>query len=77
MNLEFSKDVDIVKIVKIRDSLEWFYSNYEYFKKYYPGKHVAIKDQIVMDCDKNLDLLVERLRIKDYDDSIAIEFVYP
>ncbi len=77
MNLEFAKNVDIPKIEKIRDSLEWFYSNYEYFKKYYPGKHVAIKDQIVIDCDKNLDILLDRLQIKDYDDSIAIEFVYP
>ena len=77
MNLEFAKNVDILKIEKIRDSLEWFYSNYGYFKKYYPGKHVAIKDQIVIDCDKNLDILLDRLQIKDYDDSIAIEFVYP
>ncbi len=77
MNLEFAKNVEILKIEKIRDSLEWFYSNYEYFKKYYPGKHVAIKDQIVIDCDKNLDILLDRLQIKDYGDSIAIEFVYP
>ena len=77
MNLEFIKDVDMVKIEKIRDSLEWFYSNHEYFQKYYPRKHVAIKDKIVMDCDMDLDSLLERLRIKDYNDSIAIEFVYP
>lgn len=77
MNLEFVKDVDIIRIEKIKDNLQWFYANYEYFRKYYPAKYVAIKDQIVIDCDKYLDPLLERLQIKDYDDSVAIEFVYP
>jgi hypothetical protein len=76
MNQEFVNYVDTVKIEKIKDGLEWFYSNYESFKKYYPGKHVAIKNKIVIDCDTNLDRLLERLQIKDYNDSIAIEFVY-
>ncbi|MGD9532712.1 MAG: DUF5678 domain-containing protein [Candidatus Nitrosocosmicus sp.] len=53
-----------------------FYLNYEYFKRYYVGKHVAIKDQKVIDCDRSLDTLLERLQIRDYRDSIAIEFVY-
>jgi hypothetical protein len=60
----------------IKDRLEWFYSDYEYFKKYYIGKHVAITDQKVIDCDKNLDALLERLQIRDYRDYIAVEFVY-
>lgn len=77
MNLEFVKDLDLDKIEKIKDRFEWFYANYEYFKKYYPGKHIAIKGQKVIDCDKNLDTLLERLQIRDYSDSIAIEFVYP
>jgi hypothetical protein len=76
MNQEFVNYVDTVKIEKIKDGLEWFYSNYESFKKYYPGKHVAIKNKIVIDCDTNLDRLLERLQIKDYNASIAIEFVY-
>ena len=77
MNLEFVKDLDLDDVNKIKDRLEWFYSNYEYFKKYYVGKHVAIRDQKVIDCDKNLDVLLERLQIRDYRDSIAVEFVYP
>jgi hypothetical protein len=77
MNLEYVKEIDIERIEKIRDGLEWFFSNYEYFRKYYPGKHVAIKDQKVIDCDKNIDTLVDRLQIRNYKNSIAIEFVYP
>ena len=76
MNLEFVKDMDLDKIEKIRQ-IDWFYSNYEYLRKYYPHKHVAVQDQRVIDCDKNLDKLLERLQIKDYRNSIAIEFVYP
>ena len=80
MNLKFVKDLDlddVKKIKKIKDRLERFYSNYEYFKKYYVGKHVAIRDQKVIDCDRSLDTLLERLQIRDYGDSIAVEFVYP
>lgn len=77
MNLEFVKDMDLDKIEKIKDRLDWFYSNYDCMRKYYPHKHVAIRDQRVIDCDKNLDKLLERLQIRDYRDCIAIEFVYP
>lgn len=77
MNLKFVKDLEIKDIEKIRDGFEWFYSHQEYLKRYYSGKHVAIKDQKVIDCDKNLDRLIKRLRIRDCADSIAVEFVFP
>jgi len=77
MNLEFVKDLDLENVKKIKERLEWFYLNYEYFKRYYVGKHVAIKDQKVIDCDRSLDTLLERLQIRDYRDPIAVEFVYP
>ena len=77
MNLEFIKNVDTFRIEKIKENFEWFYLNYEFFRKYYPGKHVAIKDEKVLGYDKNLETLLERLQVKDYYDSIAIEFVYP
>jgi hypothetical protein len=77
MNLEFVRALDIEKVEKIRNRLEWFHSNYGYFEKYYPGNHFAIKDQKVLDCDRSLDTLLERLQIRDYRDSITIEFVYP
>jgi len=56
MNLEFVKDLDSENVNKIKDRLEWFYSNYEYFKKF-NGKACCNKDQKVIDCDKNLDVL--------------------
>jgi hypothetical protein len=77
MTLEFVKDLDLKNVEMIKDRLEWFYSNYEYFKWHYLGQHVAIKDKEVIDCDKSLDVLLERLQIRDYRDSIAVEFVYP
>ena len=41
------------------------------------GQYVAIKDQKIVDCDKSLDTLLERLQIRDYKDYIAIDLVYP
>ena len=69
-------DNDFEKLEKIRDHLKWFYSNYQQLKKDYCYKHIAIKDSGVIDCDQNLDTLVSRLQIKDYKNSIAIEFAY-
>lgn len=77
MPLEFVVDYDLNKLEKIKDNFKWFYSNYSHFKKHYSYKHVAIRDNRVIDCDKSLDVLINRLQIRDYNDSIAIEFVYP
>ena len=54
MNLEFINDIDLDRIEKIKDRFDWFYANYEYLRKYYPRKHVAVQDQRVIDCDKTL-----------------------
>lgn len=67
---------DFEQLEKIRDALKWFYLNYQHLKKEHSNKHVAIKDNRVIDCDQSLDALVSRLKIKDYTQSIAIEFVY-
>jgi hypothetical protein len=77
MNLDFVNDIDIENVKRIKGGFEWFYLNLEYFKRYYMGKYVVIKDQKVIDCDKSLDILLERLQIRDFTDSIVIEFVYP
>ena len=78
MNIEFIKeDWDVAKIERIKNMYEWFYSNYEYFRKNYPCKHVAIDNKKVLDCDESLDTLVKRLQITDYRNSIVIEYVYP
>ena len=77
MNLDFVYDLNVEKIEKIKDGLEWFYLNHERLKRCYLGQYVAIKDQKIVDCDKSLDTLLERLQIRDYKDYIAIELVYP
>lgn len=76
MNLDFVYVLNVEKIEKIKDGLEWFYLNHEYLKRYYLGQYVAIKDQKIVDYDKSLNLLIERLQIIDYSDYIAIELVY-
>lgn len=64
------------KLERLNDNLDWFYSNCEHFKKYHKNQYVAIKDKRLLDKDTDLEILVKRLKIKDYADSILIEFVY-
>jgi hypothetical protein len=75
-NLDFVYDLNIEKIEKIKDGLEWFHLNHEHLKRYYLGQYVVIKDQKIVDYDKSLEQLLERLQIRDYRDYIAIELVY-
>lgn len=70
------KTNELEKLERLNDNLDWFYSHCEYFKKYHKNQYVAIKDKRLLDKDTDLEILVKRLKIKDFDDSIAIEFVY-
>ncbi len=76
MPLEIVEKRDIEKLEKLKDNLDWFYSNYKYFKNYYKNQYIAIKDKRFLDKDIELEKLITRLKIKDYNDSIVIEFVY-
>jgi hypothetical protein len=76
MSLQTLNERDLEKLERLKDNLDWFYSNHEYFKKYHKRQYVAIKDRIFLDEDIELDRLVKRLKIKDFDDSIVIEFVH-
>jgi hypothetical protein len=69
-------DRDLEKLQKLKENLDWFDSNYKIFKKDYKNQFVAVKDKRLLDNDINLDRLVKRLKLKDYNDSIAIDFVY-
>ena len=75
MSLEVP-DRDLEKLQKLKENLDWFDSNYKIFKKDYKNQFVAVKDKRLLDNDINLDRLVKRLKLKDYNDSIAIDFVY-
>jgi hypothetical protein len=76
MPLQMVNDTDMEKLEKLKDNLDWFNENHKHFKKYYKNQFVAIKDKSFLDKDTELERLVNRLEIKDFDDSIAIEFVY-
>lgn len=76
MSLEETVDNELFKLQKLKDNLDWFYSNDKYFKKYTNNQFVAIKDRAFLDKDFELERLIKRLNIKNYDDSIVIEFVY-
>ena len=76
MTLQTVKETDVEKLKMLMYNLEWLYKNYEYFEKYHKNQFVAIKDKSFLDKDTELEKLVKRLRIKNFDDSIAIEFIY-
>ena len=65
---------DIVKFEKIRENFEWFYENYEDLKQNFSNRYVAVKDKRQIDSDK-LEVLLKRLNLSNYDESIAIEYV--
>ncbi len=76
MILEKIVDRELDILQKLKDNLDWFNSNYKFFKKYHKHQFIAVKDERFLDKDFRLERLVKRLKIKNYDDSIIIEFVY-
>ena len=76
MPLQIDKETHMKKLERLKDNLDWFNENNKHFKKYYRNQFVAIKDKSFLDKDTKLEELVKRLKIKDFNDSIAIEFVY-
>ena len=66
-------DTDIAKFEKIKDNFSWFYSNYDRIEKDIRNQYIAVKDRKHNDVD--LETLIKRLDLKNYDDSIAIEFI--
>ena len=72
---EFAKS-DLDKLERLAKNFEWFYSHHKILKEEYESQYVAIKDRKLLNNDYDLERLVKRLDIKNYDKSIAIEFVY-
>ncbi len=69
-------NMDIDNLQKLKDNFDWFYSNYDNLKKDYENEYVAVKDKEFLDNDGDFNALIERLDLKDHDNSIAIEYVY-
>ena len=58
------------------DNLKWFNYNYNDLNKEFDKQYVAIQEKQTLDSDPNLERLIKRLNIKNYDKSIAIEYIY-
>ena len=70
-----TSDTDITKIEKLKDNFNWFYSNYDRIERDIHNQYIAVKDRKHIDNDVDLEALIKRLNLKNYDDSIAIEFI--
>src|SRR4051812_44538665 len=66
--LQTVEKTDMEKLEMLKWNLDWLYKNYEYFEKYYRNQFVAIKDKSFLDKDTDLEKLVKRLKINDFDD---------
>ena len=70
-------DCNIEELTRLKNNYKWIYSNYENFKKSYNNQFVAVKDTKYFDNDSNLERLVEKLKLSNVNDLIAIEFIHP
>lgn len=66
---------DLHKLEKLADNFEWFSLQYDNLKKDFERRYVAIQEKEVVDSDTNIERLIKRLKIRNYDNSIAIEYV--
>jgi len=72
---DFAKS-DLDKLERLAENFEWIHKQHDNLKEKYDKKFVAIKDRKILDKDTNLDRLIKRLDIRNYDYSIAIEYIY-
>ena len=72
---DFAKS-DLDKLEKLADNFKWLDSHHDTLKKQFDKRYVAIQGKQVLDSDINLERLIKRLKIRNYDKSIAIEYIY-
>jgi len=70
-----TSNTDFTKFKKLKDNFSWFYSNYDMLEKDIRNQYVAVKDRKHIENDVSLEAIIKRLNLKNYDDSIAIEFI--
>lgn len=70
-----TRNTDFAKFGKLKDNFSWCYSNYDMIEKDIRNQYVAVKDRKHSDYDVSLEAIIKRLNLKNYDDSIAIEFI--
>ncbi|MCH8070072.1 MAG: hypothetical protein IID16_12525 [Candidatus Marinimicrobia bacterium] len=59
--------------------MDWIQKHYDSLKEKYPNKHVAVLDEGVVDHDRDLRKLMDRIKLKypEVQDRVAIDFVSP
>jgi hypothetical protein len=72
---DFAKS-DLDKLEKLADNFKWIHKLDYDLKQKYDKRYVAIKNRKILDKDTSLDRLIKRLDIRNYDESIAIEYIY-
>jgi hypothetical protein len=72
---DFAKS-DLDKLERLAENFEWIHKQHDNLKEKYDNKYIAIKDKKILDKDTNHDRLIKRLGIRNYDESIAIEYIY-
>ncbi len=72
---DFAKS-DLDKLERLADNFEGVHKQYDNLKEKYDDQYVAIKDRKIVDKDIDHDRLVKRMNITNYDESIAIEYIY-
>lgn len=60
MGLDENEITAITK--KLIVSKKWLYENYEKLRETYANKYVAVDDQCILDSDKDMKLLIKRLK---------------
>jgi hypothetical protein len=75
-NLDDFDKSDLDKLERLTDNFECIHSQYDNLKEKYDGRYIAIKDRKVLDKDTDLDRLIIMLNIRNYDKSIAIEYIH-
>jgi hypothetical protein len=76
MNPQMFMDFELDKLRELKDNYKWIYSNYEIFKRNYKNQFIAIKDGEHLDNDIDLETLLQRLKQNNFNEPIAIEYIY-
>lgn len=70
-----TSNTDLAKFKKLKDNFSWFYSNYDMIEKDIRNQYVAVIDRKHIENDVSLEAIIIKLNLKNYDDSIAKEFI--
>ena len=74
-NLDDFAKLDLEKSEKLAKNFEWFHAHKGNLQREYQDEYVPVKSRIILNNDVKLERLVKRLNLRNYDESIAIEYV--